>query len=202
MNELVFRIVMLVAFFFMMGVRVYYQRKVLKDERKFEMREGRLDLVAGAIAALTSLLFGGAYILVPKVFGFAYLDYPVWLRLLGAGLLAGGITLLWRAHHALDISFNSLVGTREEQKLVTSGPYRLIRHPIYTAYFMNYLGGGLLASHWVLTFVPLIFFGILVINRMGKEEKMLREEFGEAYEEYTRETGMLLPKLGKKLTAG
>ncbi len=107
--------------------------------------------------------------------------------------------MLWAAHHHLDISFNSLVGTREDQKLVKTGPYRLIRHPIYTAYFMNYLGGGLLASHWVLTFIPVIFFGILVFNRMGKEEQMLREEFGAEYQEYASQTGMLLPKIGKKI---
>ncbi|MFN2146228.1 MAG: methyltransferase family protein [Anaerolineales bacterium] len=195
MNELVYRILMLVAFFFMFGIRIYYQRKVLKDERKFEMREGKLDLIAGAVAALTTLFFGGAYLLAPNAFRFAYLRYPDWLRWGGVGLLIGGIALLWAAHHHLDNSFNSLVGTREEQKLVTSGPYRLIRHPIYTAYFMNYLGGGLLASQWVLTFIPLIFFGVLVINRMGKEEAMLREEFGAEYEEYARKTGILLPKM-------
>ncbi|MBN2043776.1 MAG: isoprenylcysteine carboxylmethyltransferase family protein [Anaerolineales bacterium] len=198
MNELVYRILMLVAFFFMMGVRVYYQRKVLKDERKFEMREGKLDLIAGAMAALTSMVFGGAYILAPNAFKFAYIfHYPDWLRWVGVGLLAGGIALLWSAHHHLDVSFNSFVGTRENQTLVTSGPYRLIRHPIYTAYLMNYLGGGLIASHWILTFIPLLFFGILVINRMGKEEEMLREEFGEAYQQYAQKTGLLLLKLGK-----
>jgi protein-S-isoprenylcysteine O-methyltransferase Ste14 len=198
MNETIYRLLMVVAFLFMMGVRIYYQRKVLKDERKFEMTEGMLDLIAGSVAALTSIVFGGAYILVPKAFGFAYLlDYPDWLRWAGGGLLAGGITLLWAAHHHLDISFNSFVGTREDQKLVKTGPYRLIRHPIYTAYFMNYLGGGLLASHWVLTFIPVIFFGVLVFNRMGKEEQMLRKEFGAEYENYASQTGILLPKIGK-----
>jgi protein-S-isoprenylcysteine O-methyltransferase Ste14 len=193
---------MLAAFLFMMGVRVYYQRKVLKDERKFEMREGRLDVIAGAVAALTSMFFGGAYIFVPQAFSFAFLEYPLWLRWAGVVLLAVGIALLWRAHHHLDVSFNSFVGTRKQQTLVTSGPYRIIRHPIYTAYLMNYLGGGLLASHWILTFIPLIFFSILVINRMGKEEKMLREEFGADYVEYADKTGMLLPKLGKYISGG
>lgn len=195
MNELIYRILMLVAFLFMVGIRIYFQRKVLKDKRKFEMAEGKLDLIAGSVAALTTMFFGWAYVFSPNAFRFAYFPYPNRLRWIGAALLAGGITLLWAAHYHLDISFNSLVGTREEQKLVTSGPYRLIRHPIYTAYLMNYLGGGLLASHWVLTFIPLIFFGILVSNRMGKEEGMLREEFGAEYEEYARKTGMLLPKM-------
>jgi protein-S-isoprenylcysteine O-methyltransferase Ste14 len=195
MDELVYRILMVVAFLFMLGIRIYYQRKVLQDERKFEMREGALDLISGAVAALTTMFFSGAYILFPNAFRFAYLPYPDWLRWVGVGLLSGGIALLWVAHHHLDRSFNSFVGTREEQKLVTSGPYSYIRHPIYTAYFMNYLGGGLLASHWVLTFIPLIFFGILVINRMGKEEAMLREEFGADYQDYARKTGMLLPKM-------
>ena len=202
MNELIYRISMVVAFFFMLGIRLYYQRKVLKDERKFEMSEGKLDLAAGAVAALTTMFFSGAYILAPNAFRFAYLNYPDWLRWVGVGLLTGGIALLWAAHYLLDVIFNSLVGTREEQKLVTSGPYRLIRHPIYIAYFMNYLGGGLLASHWVLTFIPLIFFGILVINRMGKEEAMLREEFGAEYEEYARKIGLYATQDGDPINPG
>jgi protein-S-isoprenylcysteine O-methyltransferase Ste14 len=75
------------------------------------------------------------------------------------------------------------------------GPYRWIRHPIYTAYLVNYVSGGLVAGNLVLTFVPVIFFGMLVLMRMEKEEALLIDEFGEDYLEYMERTGRLLPKV-------
>ena len=79
--------------------------------------------------------------------------------------------------------------------MVTSGPYRWIRHPIYTAYLMNYVAGGLIASNIVLTFVPVIFFGLMIIDRIPREEKVMREEFGQEYLDLESRTGRLLPKI-------
>lgn len=121
--------------------------------------------------------------------------YPDWLRWLGAVLLAAGITLLGLAHYHLGKSFNSLVVSKEDHQLVTSGPYRWVRHPIYTAYLMNYVAGGLLASNLILTFVPVIFFGLMIINRIPREEAVMREEFGQDYIDLERRTGKLLPKI-------
>jgi len=75
-------------------------------------------------------------------------------------LLIAGISLLWLAHHHLGKSFHSFTVLKEDQKFVVSGPYRFIRHPICSAYLMNYVGGGLLASNWVLTFVPVVFLAV------------------------------------------
>jgi protein-S-isoprenylcysteine O-methyltransferase Ste14 len=153
-------------------------------------------LAAGAVAALTSLVFGAEYIFFRGAFRFPYLlPYPIWLRWLGAGLLAGGIWLLASAHHHLGKSFHSFVVSKEGQQLVISGPYRWIRHPIYSAYLLSYLGGGLLASNLVLTFVPLIFFSLMILNRIPREEELMRREFGEDYQQLEKHTGRLLPKL-------
>ncbi len=127
---------------------------------------------------------------------FWILDYPNWLRWLGVITLAAGITLLGLAHYHLGKSFHSLVVSKEEHQLVTSDPYRWIRHPIYTAYLMNYVGGGLLASNLVLTFVP-VFFGLMIINRIPREEAVMQEEFGQDYINLESRTGRLLPPIKK-----
>jgi len=195
-NENIFRTLFALAFLAMMAIRLYYQSKVLRQEGAIEVREGWLSLVAGGIAALTSIVFGAEYLFSPGLFSFAYvLRYPLWLRWLGALLLAGGITLLGAAHHHLGKSFHSLVVSKEHQVLVTSGPYRWIRHPIYTAYLINYLGGGLLSSNIVLTFVPVCMDALLVAIRMGREEEVLRERFGWDYVEYAARTGRLVPRV-------
>lgn len=124
-------------------------------------------------------MFGAEYLFFPGFFSFAYvLHYPVWVRWLGGLLLAVGTTLLGFSHHHLGKNFHSLVVSKN-QVLVETGPYRWIRHPIYTAYLMNYLGGGLLSSNLILTLVPVTMYGILVALRVGKEEAVMRETFGQ-----------------------
>lgn len=195
-GETVFRALSGLSFLFMLGIRLYYQSKVLHNEGKLEVREGSVSIIAGSLAALTAIVFGAEYLLFPETFAFAYaLRYPGWLRWLGVLVLAGGIVILWVAHHHLGKSFHSLVVTKENQVLVETGPYRWIRHPIYTAYLMNYLGGGLLSSNWVLTAVPVLLYAILVVTRMGKEEAVMRERFGQQYVEYMQRTGRLVPRI-------
>jgi protein-S-isoprenylcysteine O-methyltransferase Ste14 len=126
---------------------------------------------------------------------FRILRFPDWLRWLGALFLAGGITILGVAHHHLGKSFHSLVVAKGNQVLVETGPYRWIRHPIYTAYLMNYLGGGLLSSNLVLAIVPVIMYAILVATRMGQEETVLIELFGQKYVDYMKRTGRLVPRI-------
>ena len=199
--EIVYRIIMILGFIAMFAIRIYFQSRVLHEEREIKIQENKLSLAAGSIAALTTLTFGAEYIFFPGTFSFTYLlDYPDWLRWLGAISLAGGITLLGLAHYHLDRSFYSFVVSKEEHQLVTSGPYRWIRHPIYTAYLLNYVAGGLLASNLVLTFVPVIFFGLMIINRIPREEAVMREEFGQDYLDLEARTGRLLPRLGQQGT--
>ena len=195
-SEIIYRILMILAFIAMFAIRIYFQSKVLHEKREINIQDNKLSLVAGSIAALTTLTFGAEYIFFPGTFGFTYLlNYPDWLRWLGFIVLSAGIALLGSAHYHLGKSFHSLVVSKDEHQLVTSGPYYRIRHPIYTAYLMNYLGGGLLASNLVLTFVPIIFFGLMIINRIPREEVLMRKEFGQEYLDLEKRTGRLLPSL-------
>ena len=195
-SETIFRILFIFAFIFMTGIRVYYQLKVLHDKEKIEIKERGPSLVAGSMAALTTLVFGAEYIFSPGYFCFAYvMSYPDWLRWLGGLILAGGITILGIAHHHLGKSFHSLVVSKENQVLVETGPYQWMRHPIYTAYLMSYVGGGLLSSNLILTIVPVIMFATLVAIRMGKEEAVMKEQFGLKYIEYMKRTGRLVPQI-------
>ena len=194
--EIVFRILMIVAFIAMFVIRICFQSKVLGEKREVKIQENKLSLAAGSIAALTTLTFGAEYIFFPGTFKFTYLlAFPDWLRWLGVVCLAAGIILLGLAHYHLGKSFSSLVVSKQNHKLVTSGPYRWIRHPIYTAYLINYVAGGLLASNLVLTIVPVVFFGLMIINRIPREEVVMREQFGQEYVELERQTGRLLPKI-------
>lgn len=194
--EKLFRLLFIISTIFMFAIRIYYQRKIKPEQSLTQVRGSRLRLIPGAIAALVTIVFGLEYIFAPGTFEFAYLiDYPTGLRWVGALMLAIGISLLWAAHYSLGKSFHSLVVLKEDQVLIETGPYKWIRHPIYTAYFLNYIGGGLLAGNWVLTFIPTFFFGLMIYLRLGEEEAVMIEKFGDDYRHYMERTGRFLPKI-------
>jgi len=194
--ELVYRLLFLLFGIDMMAIRLHYQKKVLPNHEETTVKGNPLHLLPGVIAALTTIIFSLEYIVAPRTFGFAYpVNYPDWLRITGALFLACGLLLLWAAHHHLDRSFSSFVASREQQTMVTTGPYLYVRHPIYTAYVMNYLGGGLLASNTILAVIPTLCFLWMVALRIGEEEQLLIDLFGERYRDYMRSTPRFFPHL-------
>ena len=197
--DAIFRLILIIAFICMMAIRVYYQSKTVREQSHFHFREGALSLLFGSIAALTAIVFGAEYIFFPGTFAFAYtVPFPEAVRWLGVAVLAVGIGVLGAAHHHLGLSFSSFVGDKDNHLLVQSGPYRRIRHPIYLAYILSYLGGGLVAGNWVLTFIPVACFAVLAAIRMPKEERLMTELFGEKYIAYMQRTGRLLPKITRE----
>jgi protein-S-isoprenylcysteine O-methyltransferase Ste14 len=197
LSESIFRAVFIVAGVVMFVIRLYYQRKVFGERGTLLPPEPQRGLRYGAVAALCALGFGAAYIVKPGWPAWAFaLPFPTALRVLGALLLAGGLALLFLAHHYLALNFSSYVRVREEHTLVEDGPYRWIRHPIYTAYVMSYVGGGLVSGNWVLTLVPTVMFALMIALRVGQEEAAMLAEFGEQYRAYMQRTGRFLPRWG------
>jgi protein-S-isoprenylcysteine O-methyltransferase Ste14 len=81
------------------------------------------------------------------------------------------------------------------QSLITSGPYQIIRHPIYTA-FLLILGSTLLISaNWLIGLAWIGMTALEVASRIGFEEQLMLEYFGEQYREYMKRTGKLLPPI-------
>jgi protein-S-isoprenylcysteine O-methyltransferase Ste14 len=194
-----FRVLFILSTLALIAIRFYAQSQVLREAQKVEIKESGLSLLAGGLAALTTIVFGVEYIVSPGSFAFAYaLPYPNWLRWLGVVILGGGVALLWAAHLSLGKSFHSLIVAKAGAVLVETGPYRWIRHPIYLAYLLSYVGGGLVASNLVLTVVPAAFYAILVGLRLPREEHVLAQQFGGQYQAYLAHTGRLLPRFGPR----
>jgi protein-S-isoprenylcysteine O-methyltransferase Ste14 len=194
-SHAVFRAVFVLAAIAQVSIRVHYQSKVLPDRARTTVTGANWRLIPGAIAALTTITFGLAYIFFPNALPWSYGDYPDWIRWLGALALLAGTSLLAAAHHHLGKSFHSLVVQKSGQVLVESGPYRFVRHPIYTAYILNYFSGGLLASSLLLTFVPGPLYILFIALRLREEEAAMVDQFGAAYEGYMTRTGRFLPDL-------
>lgn len=79
------------------------------------------------------------------------------------------------------------------QELVTEGPYRFIRHPIYVAFFMMFIAIELIVASWLILFgLPLLLF---LTWQAKKEEALLSQSFGPAYQDYMQRSGRLFPRL-------
>jgi len=82
---------------------------------------------------------------------------------------------------------------RERETLVTSGPYRYVRNPIYSGSFVFIVALALVAANWLLLLPALVLITI-IYAQIGKEELMLIDRFGEEYREYMNRTPRIIPK--------
>jgi len=81
----------------------------------------------------------------------------------------------------------------EHHELIRRGPYRIVRHPIYTGMFGMLIAGSLAYGHWIGLLIASLVYCVGTIIRIRSEEKLLREQFGSAYEEYAREVPAFIP---------
>ena len=120
---------------------------------------------------------------------------PVWLRLVGGAVfLVGDFLYVW-THKTLGRNWSPVLEIMENHTLVTTGPYRYVRHPMYAAALVIFLGMSLLSANWLVALTwtggPILVFAC----RIGAEEAMMIEEFGDRYLEYMKHTGRLFPIL-------
>jgi protein-S-isoprenylcysteine O-methyltransferase len=105
--------------------------------------------------------------------------------------LAGAMLLAW-ASLLLGRFLMHEAAVREDHILVVSGPYRLIRHPVYSGYLALLLGSGLASLNVVLLLLwPVSLLGILI--QAQSEEQLLTARFGREYESYAGQVGRLVP---------
>ena len=77
---------------------------------------------------------------------------------------------------------------------MTHGPYKLIRHPMYSAFFLMGIGILLVSSNWLVGGVLVAAIAYMYFGRVHNEEKMMLDQFGDDYQAYMRRTGRLIPR--------
>lgn len=150
-----------------------------------------------ASRAARAVMFCVAIVLLSYRFDGAWINLRMWpsSRLTffaGAGLtLAGLLFCVWARVH-LGGNWSRSVTIKQGHELITTGPYGLVRHPIYTGLLIAFVGTGLAIGELrgVLAFA-LIAIGLLLKLRL--EERWMRAQFGAAYEAYAGRVGMLVP---------
>jgi protein-S-isoprenylcysteine O-methyltransferase Ste14 len=116
------------------------------------------------------------------------------LGITGAVITVAGVGLaIWARWH-LGTNWSATVSIRADHELIHTGPYRTIRHPIYTGMLLAFAGTALALGEvrGVIAFVIVL---IAFYFKARKEESFLTQEFGERFAERARHTGMFLPRL-------
>jgi protein-S-isoprenylcysteine O-methyltransferase Ste14 len=141
---------------------------------------------------LALIAFFVLYVVNPAWLSWFSIALPSGVRWLGAGLGAAGLILLVWVHQTLGKYWSATLQLKKEHALVTSGPYRWVRHPMYTALVLLFVGLFLVSALWL--FLLLVVASVLLFCRViDKEEAMMVEQFGEEYRRYMERTGRFLP---------
>ena len=189
-NHNTFEVIFLLGFIAGSVIRVVYtvRRRSVKAEKKYS---NMLDIILISAAGIgMDLPF--LYLFTPWL-DFANYNLPEWSGWIGTAVFAGSVLMLWRSHADLGRNWSATLQILGQHSLITTGVYRYIRHPMYTAHLLWAIAQGLLLSNWLAGWAFLVLSVPLYIVRIPKEEQMMLDHFGEEYRAYQSQTGRLIP---------
>jgi protein-S-isoprenylcysteine O-methyltransferase Ste14 len=117
--------------------------------------------------------------------------WPFWLG--AAVMVAGLLFAVWAREH-LGSNWSSEVTIKQGHDLITSGPYAVVRQPIYTGILGGLLGTAIALSQ-VRGFIAFLLIFLMLWLKLRMEEQWMHSQFGETYATYTHQTAALVPYL-------
>lgn len=120
------------------------------------------------------------------------LPLAAWTFWLGSLLTAGGLLFTVWARLHLGKNWSGTVTIKQGHELVTSGPYALVRHPIYTGLLLALLGSAIALGDWRAVLAFMLAAGAL-LRKLVVEERWMRQQFGDEYQAYSRRVAALIP---------
>ena len=198
MNETIFRILAALVLFTGVGISSYYRRKADRDsgEKISRKADGTFFMNLIRIGGLILWLSPLVYLINPAWMAWSKLGLPEGVRWLGVVLGVLCTAGIYWLFSSIGSGITPTSATRKEHKLVTSGPYHWVRHPLYTVGTSLFIALGLIADNWFIILLGVLAF-IAMASRAPKEEANLIEKFGDEYREYMKRTGRYFPKLIK-----
>jgi protein-S-isoprenylcysteine O-methyltransferase Ste14 len=189
-----FRLILLLGLLVLLPVGVYHRLRSQRSGEKLDRRQEGLFILVSL--RLCGLVFGVcllATLIEPTTLAWSTLELPSWLRWVGVGCLTTSVALAIWTFRNLGKNLTDTVVTRKHHTLITTGPYRWVRHPFYVAAFFGILGVSLMAASWFLLLVGGFVFLLLYIRTRIEEEKLV-ERFGSEYRDYMERTGRFIPR--------
>ncbi len=194
MNETIFRI--LIAGFMVTAFVVsafFRSRAQVKGGDKIDWKqEGSGLMVLLRVTGFGMWIGMLVWVINPAWLGFAALPLPEAVRWFGVALCAIALPLVVWMFQSLGNNITDTVQTRAHAQLVVRGPYKWIRHPLYSFGGLLFLGLLLMAANALLMGLAAIAFTLLLLRTPNEEAKLV-EKFGDEYRTYMARTARFVP---------
>ena len=193
MTEIVFKITFVILWIIYTLIRVPFDKgyKVSERIKKLNLPSEKFLIT---LMFLGLMLTPFAWALTPFINKFN-LDFPLWLRLIGIAFSIISLPYFWWIHKTLGQNWSPSLEIRKGHELINKGPYKSIRHPMYLQILIWTIAQALIASNLIASSFGIIAWIFLYFIRVPKEEKMMKEIFGDEYIDYMKRTGKIFPKL-------
>lgn len=193
-DDQTFRLILAVAMAVFVPVALYHRiRSQASGETLDRRQEGLfilLTLRPCGLAAMGGLV---AFVLNPAWMAWAAMPLPAALRWSGVAIGLPTLALAVWTFRSLGRNITDTVVTRREHTLVTSGPYRFVRHPLYVTTALAFVANAFTTANWSIALTGFAAVALLMV-RTAIEEAKLVERFGDDYRRYMARTGRFFPR--------
>ena len=204
-DDEIFRLILILGLLTVCPIGIYHRLKSQASGERLDRRqEGLFILLTLRPIGFAGILGLLAYVLHPPWMSWSQVGLPLWLRWSGVGFgVSAALLLIW-VFRSLGTNITDTVVTRAEHTLVTTGPYRWVRHPFYVATALAATANSLVTANWFLALTGGLVVALLVVRTRTEEEKLV-ERFGDEYRNYMEGTGRFLPgvrRQGRRSSSG
>lgn len=174
-----------IAYFFSMAV------SFVRYNNKNNIKKSKRSIIVHSSMIVLNIIY---FLILYFKLGVLDFNNPIFI-IVGTIMIVLGAALNISARLELKGNWSNEIKIYHEHALITSGIYKIVRHPLYASVILMMFGGSLAYANW-LSIAPDIFILIPFYYQSKQEEIFLREEFVK-YKDYEKNTGMFFPKLSK-----
>ncbi|MCH8245212.1 MAG: isoprenylcysteine carboxylmethyltransferase family protein [Bacteroidetes bacterium] len=194
-SELIFRIALIVIVVAMAGISATFRSRAHRDSGKISRsKEGWKMGLFRLVFALLLYLPIFAYMIRPAWMSWSEIALPEWMRLTGLGMGIIVIPLIYLVFRAIGSNISETVFTKESHRLITTGIYTRVRHPLYMVSALALVSFSLLTANWFIAAMSVISMALILAVVVPKEEKQLIQKFGDDYRNYQKRSGKMWPR--------
>jgi protein-S-isoprenylcysteine O-methyltransferase Ste14 len=157
----------------------------------------RREPVLSRLLHVVPLVLAGCLLAAPRVpatlLNARLLPWSPWLFWTGAAVTAVGLAFTVWARRHLGRNWSGIVTLKQGHEFITSGPYAIVRHPIYSGLLLAVVGSALARGEWR-GVLAVVIVALALWRKLRLEERWLGEQFAQPYAAYRRRVGALLPK--------
>ena len=191
------RAILIVVMVVLLPIGMYYRLTSQSTGEKLDRRQEGVFILA-TLRPLGAVFWFGvlAWMINPRWMAWSSIATPLWSRWAGVPLLVAGAALVMWTFRSLGKNLTDTVVTRTAHTLVVHGPYRWIRHPLYSSAALLIAALSLMAANWFLLTIGVAVLCVIIM-RTRTEEQNLVARFGDSYQKYMDRTGRFMPRLAR-----